>query len=202
MLGLKKVAVTGGLSCGKSSVCRIFKELGAYVISADKIVHHLLSFDKNLGEKVIDLLGPGVLINKKIDRSRIAERIFQDQDLLRAFEKLIHPIVYEEIEKEYQKQCHSFPLPSLFIAEIPLLYESGGQKKFDVTIVVISDEKLCEKRFMNATGYHLKEFKLRYENQIPLEEKVLQADYIIKNNSSLADLWKETSDLYHELIKN
>ena len=58
MLILRKVAITGGLSCGKSSVCRIFKELGAYVVSADKIVHQLLSPDTNLGQKVIKLIGP------------------------------------------------------------------------------------------------------------------------------------------------
>ena len=58
MLKLKKVAVTGGLSCGKSSVCRIFKELGAYVVSADKIVHQLLSPDANLGQKIVQLIGP------------------------------------------------------------------------------------------------------------------------------------------------
>ncbi len=58
MLKLKKVAVTGGLSCGKSLVCRILQELGAYVVSADNIVHQLLSSDTNLGQEVIKLLGP------------------------------------------------------------------------------------------------------------------------------------------------
>ena len=76
------MAVTGGLSCGKSSVCRIFKELGAYVVSADEIVHQLLSPDTNLGQKIISLLGTEIVVNQKLDRSRIAEMYFKNPELL------------------------------------------------------------------------------------------------------------------------
>ena len=78
MLRLRKVAVTGGLSCGKSSVCRIFKELGAYVVSADEIVHRLLSTKTNLGQQVISLLGKEIITNGKINRSTIAKKVFND----------------------------------------------------------------------------------------------------------------------------
>ena len=91
MLKLKRAAVTGGLSCGKSSVCRILSELGAYVVSADKIVHQLLSSDANLGQEIVHLLGPSVLVNQTLDRSRIAHIVFHDSELLKALEALVHP---------------------------------------------------------------------------------------------------------------
>lgn len=203
MLKFKKVAVTGGLSCGKSSVCLILKELGAYVVSADKIVHQLLSSDANLGQKIVALLGTEVLVNDKPDAARIAQIVFQDRDRLIALEKLLHPIVFREIESEYQKQQALSQPPSLFVAEIPLLFESeekGGD--FDAVIVVIADPENCLKRFTNATGYGRIEFKNRTSRQLPLGEKAMRADYVILNNGSLIDLQQDVKSLYQELVQD
>ncbi len=94
MLKLEKVAITGGLSCGKSSVCRYFKELGAYVISADEIVHQLLIPTNELGQEVIALLGKDIAVNGTIDRSMIAKKVFENKTLLLSLEKLIHIDLY------------------------------------------------------------------------------------------------------------
>lgn len=201
MLKLRKVAITGGLSCGKSSVCRILKELGAYVISADKIVHQLLSSDTNLGQEIVRLLGPSVWVNKKLDRSRIAHIVFQDLKLLRALEALVHPAVYRELNKDYQRQKnHSHP-PPLFVAEIPLLFESGGQKDYDHTVAVIADLETCYSRYREATGHDQREFNHRMARQLPLLDKAILADYVIMNNGTLFDLQQITTELYQELIE-
>jgi dephospho-CoA kinase len=201
MLRLKRVAVTGGLSCGKSTVCRIFGELGAYVISADEIVHQLLSSDTTFSQRIVGLLGPEILVNQKIDRSRIARIVFQNPKLLQALEQLVHPVVYKELEKEYQRQQHSPSPPPLFIAEIPLLFESGDKRKYDHTIAVIADEELCWKRLKQTTGLTKTEFNNRVKRQHSSNEKALQADYVIRNNGSLADLQEITRRLYQELLK-
>ena len=120
---LRKIAITGGLSCGKSSVCRIFKELGAYVISADEVVHQLLSPTTNLGRQVISLLGADIVVDKQIDRSKIAKKVFKQPALLQSLENLLHPAVRDEIEKQYQ-QIANQPSPPLFVVEIPLLFET------------------------------------------------------------------------------
>jgi dephospho-CoA kinase len=202
MLRLKKVAVTGGLSCGKSSVCRILKEFDAYVISADKIVHQLLSSDTNLGQEVIKLLGSRILVNGQIDRARVAQIVFYDEKLLEGLEDLIHPAVYNEIEKEYQKQQASNHPSSLFVAEIPLLFESGGEKYFDFIIAVVADPDLCFQRFAQATGYDEQEFERRTNRQMTLLEKAIRANYVIMNNHMLSDLKDIIKELYHELTEN
>jgi dephospho-CoA kinase len=201
MLKLRRVAITGGLSCGKSSVCRILKELGAYVVSADKIVHQLLSSDTNLGQEIVHLLGPSVVVNQKLDRSRIAHIVFHDLELLKALEKLVHPAVYRELDKEYQRQIQHSPPPSLFVAEIPLLFESGGEKNFDVTVAVVADMESCRKRFEETTGYDQKEFNNRMARQLSLDEKAILADYVIMNNGTLSDLQQTTRKLYQKLIE-
>ncbi len=76
MLILKKVAITGGLSSGKSSVCKILKEMGAFVVSADDIVHQLLNPQTSIGHKIIELLGPGVVKGLQFDRTKIGTLVF------------------------------------------------------------------------------------------------------------------------------
>src|ERR1700733_7337913 len=123
MLKLRKIAVTGGLSCGKSSVCRIFKELGATVVSADEIVHQLLSPQVSFGQQVIMLMGPDIVVKGQIDRSRIAKKVFNNRTLLNSLEKILHPAVNNEIENLYQTALAKHK-DKIFVAEIPLLYES------------------------------------------------------------------------------
>jgi dephospho-CoA kinase len=201
MLKLRKVAITGGLSCGKSSVCRILKELGAYVVSADKIVYQLLSSDTNLGQEIVHLLGPHVLVNQKLDRSRIAHIVFHDLELLKALEAVVHPAVYRELDKDYQEQQQHFPTPPLFVAEIPLLFESGGEKNYDDTVAVVANLEICCKRFEEATGYDQKEFNKRMARQLSLYDKAILADYVIMNNGTLSDLQQTTLELYQELVE-
>src|SRR5690348_8893921 len=129
MLDLKKVAVTGGLSSGKSTVCQIFRGLGSHVISADAIVHQLLSPNTSLGQEVIKLLGVEIVINKTIDRKSIANKVFNNPQLLHQLEKLLHPAVFNEMKKEYEK-AKNFSAP-LFVAEVPLLFEAGQENWFD-----------------------------------------------------------------------
>jgi dephospho-CoA kinase len=201
MLRLKKGAVTGGLSCGKSSVCRILKELGAYVISADAVVHHLLSSDANLVQSVVKLLGPKILVDNRIDRARVARIVFDNPHLLRALENLLHPLVYNEIETEYQKQQRQLPPPPLFVVEIPLLFESGGEKDYDYTIAVVANPEVCFLRFNQETGQKRKEFENRMAAQLPLLEKAIRAQYVLMNSGSLSNLQDITKELYQELTE-
>lgn len=198
MLKLRKGAITGGISCGKSSVCRILKELGAYVVSADEIVHQLMSPNTVLGQKIIALIGSDILINNKIDRSQVAKKVFNQPELLRSLETLLHPAVREEIEKQYElfKQQQRHPL---FIAEIPLLFETGNTSGYDFTVAVIADENLCEQRFVNATGYDKEEYFKRKNRQLSQLEKAKRADFVIHNDGSQEELKQSVIELYKKL---
>lgn len=202
MLKLKKVAITGGLSCGKSSVCRILKELGAYVVSADEIVHQLLSSDTNLGQQVVDLLGSGILVNHQIDRSQIARIVFRDPELLKDLEDLLHPAVYEKIEQEYRTQQASLKPPSLFVAEIPLLFETEGEKDYHFTVAVAAPLSDSIQRFQTTTQASEEEYARRASRQWPLMAKIAKADYAIMNSGTLSDLQEVTKELYNELIQD
>jgi dephospho-CoA kinase len=198
MLKLKKIAVTGGLASGKSSVCRFLEEYGAYVVNADEIVHRLLSLNTSVGQQVIGLLSSDVITNGQIDRKKIANIVFSQPDKLKALERILHPAVLDEIEKEY-KEISNNKRYLLFVAEIPLLYESETKGHFDAVIAVLSDPKLCEERFTQKTGYSKEEYERRMMFQIPQEEKAAYADFTLVNNGTLVALKEQLFLILKEL---
>lgn len=198
MLILKKVAVTGGLSSGKSSVCRIFKQLGATVVSADEIVHQLLTPESPIGKKVVELIGVSCLVNGQIDRSVIAKEVFKNQNLLKSLENILHPAVKAEIDRAFAKAKHEGKT-RLFVVEIPLLFESSSEG-YDKTIAVFTDEKTAQRRFSESTGYGPEEYVKRMSQQLSPHAKAERADFVIKNEGTLQDLHAAVSKIYNKLV--
>ncbi len=197
MLKLKKVAITGGVASGKSTVCKVFQDLGALVVDADAIVHELLSLDTDLSQKIIRLLGIEVLENGKLSRRLIADKVFKDPEILHALEKLLHPAVLHKIEEIYQTALQK-GRTGLFVAEIPLLYEIGQEDSYDAVIAVLASETSCRKRFQRA-GHSDQEYDRRMKRQWPPNEKASRANYIINNDGSFEDLCRKAAELYKTL---
>jgi len=201
MLNLNKVAVTGGLSSGKSTACRIFKELGAYVVNADEIVHQLLSPKNQIGQQVITLLGEDVVVNGQIDRSKIAKIVFSNPALLRSLEKLLHPAVISEIDKQYQNIKHQ-GTAALFVAEVPLLFEIEGEKFFEYTIAITTDVNISRQRFKASTGCGDDDYTKRMGKQMAPEEKAQRADFVIYNNGTEEEMRRQIGHLYNKLLSS
>lgn len=199
MLNLRVVAVTGGVSSGKSSVCRIFEQLGAKVISADNIVHELLTPKNPIGQQVITLLGQEIVEDGQLNRSEIGKQVFGDPQKLAALEKILHPAVRERIAEEIQKEKNTGSVP-LLVVEIPLLFEGGFASLYDATIAVVADEKECQARFVKATSSTPDDYKKRMARQMDPHEKALKADYVIDNNGTLRDLHDATASLFKKLV--
>lgn len=198
MLMLRKIAVTGGLACGKSSVCQIFRDLGAYVVSADEIVHQLLSSKTSLGQQIIALLGNDIVVNDQIDRSAVAKKVFPNKALLQSLQKLLHPAVMAEIERQYHQVKEQNNVP-LFVAEIPLLFEIAKEADFDAAVAVFADDEVSRKRFKAATGYGNEEYNRRKLQQLPPEEKAKRANHVIYNQGSLKQLRQSVEKLFQTL---
>jgi dephospho-CoA kinase len=197
MLVLRRVAVTGGIASGKSTVARFFQKFGAYVVSADQIVHKFLSSHSALEKQIISLLGNKILVHGFIDRKKMADVVFSDPKLLHKIEALIHPMVASEIARLWDEAAvsnHKYPL---FVAEVPLLFEAEQDGWYDVTIAVVSPEEACIKRFSGGVN----EYQRRQTLQFTQSQKAKKANFIIENTGSLEELEAKTASLYTLLSK-
>lgn len=179
MLNLRKIAITGGVAVGKSTVGQIFRELGAYVVDADAIVHELLNPDTNLGRNVIKAFGT-------LNRTQLAEKVFDNPVALAQLESLLHPAVLKRIDELYA-QVKREGKHELFLVEIPLLYEIGAQDQFDATIVVVAPDELARKRYIQK-GHSAWDYNRRMNRQLNPALKAASATITVENIGTIEDI--------------
>ena len=141
------VAITGGIGAGKSEALYAFRKAGAATVSSDEIVHHLLRSDPDVKRAIVRELGEGVLgEDGEIDRRRVAGVVFADRAKLDFLEQLLHPLVSREY-LAWREQLAGLPNPpEVCVTEVPLLYETGGDERFDKVVVITAPAKLREQR--------------------------------------------------------
>ena len=176
------VAITGGIGAGKSEALRAFARHGAAIVSSDEIVHHLIRADPEIKSAMVERLGEEILgEGGEIDRSRVGERVFRDRELLAWLEGLLHPKVSAEYLR-WREQLAELPVPpAVTVTEVPLLYEVGGETRFDKVVVITAPTKLREARANVALAG-------RSDRLLPDREKVEQADFSYVNTGTLGEL--------------
>lgn len=195
MLKLKKIAVTGQLASGKSTICTFFNPDNSFIISADKIVHDLLATNHEIQKKVIQLLGPSIMQKQVINRKIIADIVFDDFDKLHALEEIIHPVVRDAIKKLFEKNHKNY---KFFIVDFPLLFTVGMQNWFNHIIAVFADEKIRADRFI-ARGFTKEQFSKRSLALTTHDQQLKFADYSIQNNGTLDQLETKTKNIINNL---
>jgi dephospho-CoA kinase len=165
------VAVTGGIAAGKSEALAAFARLGAATLSADAIVHDLLARDPDVREAVGERWGPDAVG----DRARIGEIVFADPVELEWLEALLHP----RTRAVTDAWLSTVDAP-LAVVEVPLLYETGGERRFDAVVVITASEEIRARR---RPGFAAREARL-----LPDAEKARRADFVYVNDGSKADL--------------
>ena len=187
------VAITGGIGAGKSEALFAFQKAGAATVSSDEIVHHLLRTDPEVREAIVRELGEDVLDDEGvIDRSRVAKKVFGDRAKLDFLEQLLHPRVSAEYLR-WREQLAELPNPpAVTVTEVPLLYETGGDKRFDKVVVITAPTKLREQRRRVVRDD-------RDARLIPDREKVKRADFAYVNTGTLDELDAWVADVMAKL---
>jgi len=187
------VAITGGIGAGKSEALASFRRHGAATVSSDEIVHRLLREDPVVGKTLVDRFGERILDEAgQIDRSAIAEIVFADREALEWLESLLHPLVVQEyLEWREQLAALANP-PPLTATEVPLLYEVGGQDRFDAVVVVTAPPRIRSDR--SEVDAEEREPRL-----LPDTVKVAQADFAYVNDGSLEELDAFVGEVVKEL---
>jgi dephospho-CoA kinase len=187
------VAITGGIGAGKSEALAAFARHGAATVSSDEIVHRLLRDDAEVREELLGRFGERILDDAgQVNRAAIAEIVFADPEALAWLEELLHPRVTREY-LEWREQLAELPNPPPVCAtEVPLLYEVGGQERFDVVVVVTAPADVRAKRTQVAAGQ-------REPRLLPDTVKVAQADFAYVNEGSLDELDAFVAGVVREL---
>ena len=182
------VAITGGIGAGKSEALRAFARHGAATISADEIVHRLYE-DEEVQGQLLERWGDRVRGTDGIDRKRVGEIVFADRGELEWLESILHPRVVAA-QKAVRDGLAALPEPpDVVVVEVPLLYETGGDARFDAVVVVTAPEEVRAARTA-VTGAADRARRL-----IPDEEKVARADFAYVNDGSLDELDAFVSDV-------
>ena len=191
--------LTGGMGSGKTTVGKLFKALGACVLDADEICRSLVEPGKPAWQEIIDLLGNGILRDDQtLDRRKIADIVFNDPQKKKALEAILHPRVMEEEQTIYKDILKGDP-GALVIIDAALLIESENYRKVDKVIVIACDEETQLHRIMAENTFSREDAQRRLQQQMPLEEKIKFADYVLHNDSGLPELEKKVEALFHQL---
>ena len=166
---MPRIALTGGIACGKSLVARYLNELGVETIDADDIVHELIPDPE--------------------ERRRIAAEVFADPEKRRALEARIHPLVKARIA-EFLAPHAGLDKKAIRIAVIPLLFETRWDAEYDIICCVRSSRAAQVARMTGTRGYSREEAEARLAAQLPVEEKAAKSHYVIDNDGTPAELRK------------
>lgn len=172
---MKKIAITGNIASGKSTVEDIISQYYP-VFDSDKIAHKILG---------------------NIDRKELAKKVFSDKKFKEDFEKEIHPKIKAEIRKIFDENQNE----QFIFVSVPLLFEAKFEDLFDKILIIALDDDLRLKRLIKRNDYTKEEALIRINSQIPQDEKIKKADFVIYNNSTFEELKSEVKK-FLEILSN
>lgn len=194
------VALTGGLATGKTTVGRMFVDLGGYLVEADKLGHATLAPGTASYGEVLKEFGRSVLAadQKAIDRRTLASIVFKDPQRLERLNAIVHPAVEKLRRAEFARIADADPKAIVFY-EAAIHIETGIYRQFLKLVLVVCREQLQIERAMKRSGLTRDEALERIRHQMPLAAKRKFADYVIDTSHSEADAMLQTEEIYNEL---
>jgi len=195
----RNFGLTGGIASGKSTVARIFEELGANVIDADRVGHELLRRSSRVYHQVVEHFGQEILrADGKIDRGRLGSIVFADPGRLRALNALVHPSLVARVD-ELAAELRARNPRAVIVVDAAIIYEAGVADRFAKILVAWCRPEQQIERLMTKTGLSHEDALRRVASQIPAEEKRRRADYVIDCSGSLEETRDQAAAIYPEL---
>lgn len=189
------VGLTGGLGTGKSTVTSFFKELGAYVIDWDQLARKVTHPHSQAWKEIVEHFGEGIVNDDlTINRQKLADIVFSDKQKLAKLNQIVHPRVFEEDER-ITNEIESHDPDALIIKDIPLLFEVARHIPVDKIVVVSASEETRLRR-LEEKGIIREDARNRMESQLPLEEKIKSADFVIGNDGSPRETRRQVENIY------
>ena len=190
------LGLTGSIGMGKSTTAKLFAEAGIPVYDADATVHMLYEGD---AVPVIEAAFPGTTAEGKVDRARLSARVVHDPAAIKQLEQIVHPMLGASRQKFLQEaEQSSAPVA---VVDVPLLFETGGEKRVDAVVVVTTTAEIQRQRVLardNMTGEMLDAILAR---QLPDAEKRKRADFVVDTSHGLDPVRARIRDILSEAVK-
>lgn len=192
-----RVAITGGIACGKSLFSRALEQLGVELLDADDVVHRLEAPGGAVVPDLVRLFGSSVLDEHGgINRAVLAERVFSDPEARRQVNAVVHPLVRTALRRWLEE-----PSDTLRIVVIPLLFEAGWTDDWDIIICLVSNEALQRERLMRFRGLTDEQARKRIAAQMPVAEKAARSHLVVHNDADAEALAREAKKVYRFLME-
>ncbi len=192
------VGLTGGIASGKTTVSRMFADLGIPIIDADELAREVVEPGAPALQAIVDEFGEDVLDEEgRLDRKKVGELVFGDEEARETLNAIMHPRIGAAGAK-YIQEYSNHPAPYI-IYEGALLVETGAYKAFAALIVVSVDESIQRLRLIARDGYTVSEANARIDSQLPLERKVAFADFVVTNNGDLEGTRAQVAEVHEKL---
>lgn len=194
-----RIALTGGIACGKSTLAKFLRELGIRLLDADDVVHELEAPGGAAVPAIAARFGAGVLAaDGSVDRPKLAGIVFADAAARRDLEAILFPLVRSRLRAFTSEAARRGRPPStapLYIAIIPLLFESHWEGDYDIILAITSPLECQIHRMMRTRGYSRVQAEARLAAQMPVAEKAARADFVVVNDSTHEHLKDEARRL-------
>src|SRR5881396_147049 len=189
------IGITGGISTGKSTLCACLREIvpSAKFFDADHAVHQLVDLDPEVKKEIRREFGRAIFsADQELNRERLRHIVFNDAAKRRALEQILHPRIRRQWSAGAERHRNS---PDFFFADIPLLYETGGETLCERVVVVACSHKVQLDRLVKRKSLKGSEAEQMIKSQMPLEEKIKRTDHVVWNNGDRATLMEQAKNL-------
>jgi dephospho-CoA kinase len=191
-----RIGVTGIFASGKGTVCEMFRELGAGVVDTDIVAREIMEPGANGLKKVVEEFGDSFINSDgTLDRRGFANSVFTSAEKVKRLNEITHPLILDIVMERTSGE-------GLFMVNTPLLFESGFDKYMEKNIVVTAGNDQVLDRGSRRDNITPEEIKERLKHQIPLNEKVKLADYVIDNSGNIDNTKRQVADIWNILTRN
>ena len=195
------VGLTGGIATGKSTVTAIFEKRGAKIFDYDVVAREVVEPDTPAWKDIVEYFGESILNDdRSLDRAKIGDIVCPDPEERKKLEGFIYPRLFEEYSRRIREIEQNDP-DALVLADTPLLFEAHLEGMFDKIVVVYATREQQIQRLTERDGLDRDAVLARLDAQIPTEEKLDRADYVIQNCDSIEDMEREVNALFDKLQK-
>lgn len=194
---MKLIGLTGGVGSGKSTVAEMMRELGAEVVDADEATHAVYEPGSPGFDAVVREFGEAYVDGGRIDRSRLGELVFRDDDARRRLNAIVHPLVREWMAQKTAEAAERGA--EVVVQDVPLLFENGLERLFSSVVLVYVPEDVQVERLVSGRGFTPERARAMIAAQMPIENKRGLAHHVINNSGKREDTQTQVRAIWKQL---